>query len=349
MDKIVAMLPYGRRSASGSSSTIRALTLACLLVQACTGASPSVRVAPDRSIASRWLFLDEPLKNSVEPGFTWTGTSVGTDCFSVTKVFIDTTGTEVVDVGSTSTNVSLATKIAHVVGLSGAATRVQSWRIEGRHARVAVAQDLVPSFLDSCQPKTDGVPRYPAIAELLAFDSLIVSRTDSAGNNAALDAGTISKLVDTLHFKVETKDGRSVVSRTGNTWVAWHLVGVRPADTKTWRVRPGAVGMSPCDGGTECAYSVAARRLASGGRFELTSQNTGQMNAPVRVDTVGVGQVVTLGVSRNLAGTTGEWFTISARPIDAAGTPEVTIVRHGYKTVRFMSEQDRTSLDAFLR
>jgi hypothetical protein len=296
------------------------------------------------SVADRWLFLDEPLKAAINIGDAWDGISTRTKC-ATGQTTIDTTGTQVVDIGSDSSNYGLGFRIARLFHIDGSLRKARTWSIHASGARVATGQDIAPDFSDSCQPKRRGVPRYPLVVGLLGYDSLSMTLSDSAGRAFALDSLALKKL-DSLGLHGATGGGRSIVTRTGGVWVAMHLMGVTPARISECVLDLAQGVTAQCPDRDAYPFLVSARRLTSGD-YELTTQATGL--GGIRRDTVATGFQQAFGIPDTAKGTIGEWFAMRPETAPDGRRVTLTISRHDYNVTHFRSEADRDAFDKFVR
>jgi len=164
---------------------------------------------PEQSLFGHWLLLDEPVANGLALGAMWDGISPNKKCFRVEATVEDSTGRDRWDTGDDSRDARLGIEVLKRIGLGTAFRRARHWTMKAWGTRVMTGYNITPTPGTNCPAVRDGLPRYPVIASMIGFDSLVFRGTEVSGESVKLTNADIAKVINATGGSVASTDSQT--------------------------------------------------------------------------------------------------------------------------------------------
>ncbi len=323
---------------------VNTAALAVAFAAACHRPTPPF---PDQSLFSHWLLIDEPVANALLLGAMWDGINPNKKCFRVEASVEDSTGRDRWDTGDDSSDATLGIEILKRIGLGTASHRAQHWTMKAWGTRVMTGYNITPAPGLDCPAVRDGLPRYPVIASMIGFDSLLFWGTEASGTAVKMTRGDIAKVINITGGSIAESDSQTFsFQQHRHLWVGYRLWALVPKAPHrcAWNLALNVRGSCP---NQEFPQVIRVSGLGTG-NYEVRIQDPRRQPSREETDTIGEGGFAEFGVPMDSSTAVGQWYEVKVSPTDHPADVVVEIVERDYDIVRFVSEADRKKLEAFL-
>jgi len=322
-----------------NSYRLLASACACLaLLPACRG---RLEVPPPQSFFNKWLMLDEPGTRRFGVRDMWDGIQPDGGCYLADTIVVDTINQVRFEVGSASTDASFGAELLNRIGLSAGRKEAQSWALLATGSRIATGRGLRPNLGPECQTKSDGLPRYPVIASMIAFDVMVFGGSDASGRKLDLTKLDLGKFIRLTGGAYEVRDSLLHFQFVAGAWVGYQLWMLKPRQTRHCEWTASLNATQSCPGEDDAfPFAVTVRQLQDG-TFRIETRNNIAPNPSLEVDTAGMNTFATIGLPPEVTGTRGEWYSVGILRSIGPSEVRLRLVRRDYDVIRFQTEADR--------